>query len=148
MSDQPKNLQVFVDGEAMPAEEARAFWGRFSAYMEEHKGDLGGFAKAEGFASVHPDMGPGGAILRVSRTAAQGAYVNVSKGASESTKPAEKQAEKPAPKPMAPKLGNPFAAGGGRSFGGGGRPGGGGKGGGGGGFGPPKRTKAGGNRGR
>jgi hypothetical protein len=66
----------------MPADDARAFWGRFSAYMEANKGDLAGFAKQEGFASVHPSMGPSGAVLLVSRSSAQRPYVSVAKGES------------------------------------------------------------------
>jgi hypothetical protein len=77
---QEQALAVVVDGEPMPAEEARAFWGRFSAYMEEHKGDLGGFAKQEGFASVHPAMRDGKAILLASRTSAQRPYAPVDRG--------------------------------------------------------------------
>ncbi len=78
--DQGQVLAVVVDGEPMPAEEARAFWGRFSAYMEEHKGDLGGFAKQEGFASVHPAMREGKAILLASRTSAQRPYAPADRG--------------------------------------------------------------------
>ncbi|MGO8997142.1 MAG: hypothetical protein ACLQVI_27825 [Polyangiaceae bacterium] len=70
-------LGVIVDGEAMPREQAREFWARFSAYMEEHKGDLAGFAKQEGFASVHPAMENGAAVLLVSRTSAQRPYAPV-----------------------------------------------------------------------
>jgi hypothetical protein len=50
--------------------------------MEEHKGDLAGFAKAEGFASVHPELHGGEPVLIVSKTAAQKPY------ASAATKPA------------------------------------------------------------
>ena len=67
-------LTVIVDGTPMPEEEARAFWTRFSDHMETNKGDLAGFAKAEGFASVRPAMGPEGAQLVVSRTAKQEPY--------------------------------------------------------------------------
>ena len=67
-------LKVLVDGVAMPEEQARGFWKRFSAHMEANKGDLAGFAKAEGFASVHLTMGPGGAELHVSRDAPQKPY--------------------------------------------------------------------------
>ena len=73
-------LGVFIDGEPMPRDEARAFWGRFSAYMEEHKGDLAGFARQEGFASVHPAMKDGQAVLLASRSAAQKPYASVEKG--------------------------------------------------------------------
>ena len=69
-------LIVIVDGTPMPDEEARAFWTRFSDHMEKNKGDLAGFAKAEGFASVRPAMGPQGAQLVVSRTAKQEPYGN------------------------------------------------------------------------
>jgi hypothetical protein len=69
-------LTVLVDGTPMPDEEARAFWTRFSDHMEKNKGDLAGFAKAEGFASVRPAMGPNGAQLVVSRTAKQEPYAN------------------------------------------------------------------------
>ena len=72
-------LQVMVDGVPMPEADARAFWKRFSAHMEAHKGDLLGFAKAEGYASVHPGMGPNGAELVVSRTKPQGPYRNVAR---------------------------------------------------------------------
>jgi hypothetical protein len=69
-------LTVIVDGAPMAEEEARAFWTRFSDHMEKNKGDLAGFAKAEGFASVRPAMGPQGAQLVVSRTAKQEPYAN------------------------------------------------------------------------
>ena len=69
-------LEVIVDGAPMPEAEAREFWKRFSAHMEAHKGDLLGFAKAEGFASVQPVMGPNGAELHVSRNAPQQPYSN------------------------------------------------------------------------
>ncbi len=67
-------LTVIVDGVPMADEEARTFWARFSEHMEKNKGDLAGFAKAEGFASVRPAMGPDGAQLVVSRTAKQEPY--------------------------------------------------------------------------
>lgn len=71
------NLRVLIDGTALPDEEARAVWQRFSDWMEEHRGDLGGFAKAEGFASVHPSVADGRPILVISRTAAQKPYRSV-----------------------------------------------------------------------
>ena len=73
-------LSVTVDGVPMAEAEARAFWKRFSAHMDAHKGDLAGFAKAEGYASVHPGVGPDGAVIAVSRSAPQGPYRNVSSG--------------------------------------------------------------------
>ena len=68
------SLAVEVDGQPMPPEPASALWRRFSAWMEEHQGDLAGFAKAEGFASVHPELRGGGPVLVASRTAPQRAY--------------------------------------------------------------------------
>lgn len=64
----------------MDGAEARGFWQRFSAYMDENKGDLAGFAAKEGFASVVPETGKSGARLRVSRTAPQPAYANAKGG--------------------------------------------------------------------
>ena len=87
-------LSVTVDGVPMPEAEARAFWKRFSAHMDAHKGDLAGFAKAEGYASVHPGVGPSGAVIVVSRTAPQGPYRNVSSG-SKTPQPAGAGAHRP-----------------------------------------------------
>ena len=72
-------LSVVVDGEEMPEAEARAFWKRFSDWMDTNKGDLGGFAKSEGFASVRPEHGSRGAVLVVSKTAAQVPYATAKK---------------------------------------------------------------------
>jgi hypothetical protein len=74
-----RSLGVLVDGVAMAPEEARAFWERFSAHMETNKGDLAGFARAEGFASVHPSLGPAGPVLLASRSSAQKPYTSVGK---------------------------------------------------------------------
>jgi hypothetical protein len=67
-------LGVVIDGEALPDEAARSFWKRFSAWMEEHRADLEGFARAEGLASVRPEMHESGPVLVASRTAAQRPY--------------------------------------------------------------------------
>ncbi len=72
-------LRVLVDGESMPTEEAIAFWKRFSAWMDEHQGDLGGFAKSEGLASVRPEMHSGAPVLVASRSAAQTPYTTAPK---------------------------------------------------------------------
>lgn len=76
-------LRVVVDGAPLPDDAARALWKRFSEHMDAHKGDLAGFAKAEGYASAHPAMGPEGAELRLSKHAPQGPYRNVSKSGGE-----------------------------------------------------------------
>jgi hypothetical protein len=67
-------LEVFVDQIALPEAEARSFWKRFSSHMETNKGDLAGFAAAEGLSSVHPETRAGKAVLVASRTAAQRPY--------------------------------------------------------------------------
>jgi hypothetical protein len=67
-------LGAVLDGQPLAEEDARALWERFSAYMDEHKGDLAGFAKEEGFASVHPAMEKGLPVLVASRSAPQKAY--------------------------------------------------------------------------
>ncbi|MBV9948134.1 MAG: hypothetical protein JOZ69_14865 [Myxococcales bacterium] len=68
------SLRVVVDGETLPDPEARAFWKRFSEWMDGHHGDLAGFAQAEGFASVHPEMAASGPVLVASRSDPQRPY--------------------------------------------------------------------------
>jgi hypothetical protein len=80
-SDRRRALAVLVDGAPMPESDARAFWQRFSDWMEEHRGDLAGFAASEGFASVHPGVAAGHPVLHVSRSVAQRPYGPVSGGA-------------------------------------------------------------------
>jgi hypothetical protein len=73
--DTPRRpLSALVDGVALPDEEARALWLRFSEWMEEHRGDLAGFAAKEGFASVHPGVENGKPVLLASHTVAQRPY--------------------------------------------------------------------------
>ncbi len=67
-------LQVLLDGEPLPSQEAIAFWKRFSEWMDAHPGDLGGFARGEGLASVHPEMHDGIPVLVASRSAPQTPY--------------------------------------------------------------------------
>ena len=67
-------LAVLVDGAPMPEPEARALWERFSTWMEEHPGDLAGFAANEGFASVHPGVEKGRPVLRASKKDPQRPY--------------------------------------------------------------------------
>ncbi len=75
-------LSVVVDGAPLGNDEARAFWKRFSDWMEERRGDLAGFACAEGFASVHPEMRGDGPMLVVSRSEPQRAYQSAAKNES------------------------------------------------------------------
>jgi hypothetical protein len=72
-------LRVLVDGEALPTEEAIAFWKRFSAWMDEHPGDLAGFAQGEGLASVTPEMHSGAPVLVASHSAPQKPYTTAAK---------------------------------------------------------------------
>src|SRR5262245_37505864 len=71
-----RRLAVFVDGVPLPDEEARALWERFSAFMEEHRGDLAGFAASEGFKSVHPTVENGRPVLRASHSEGQRPYAS------------------------------------------------------------------------
>lgn len=80
MSGSGRRLGVLVDGVPMPEPEALALWGRFSTWMEDHRGDLAGFAAQEGFASVHPGVDGDRPVLRASKSAAQLAYASVSVG--------------------------------------------------------------------
>jgi hypothetical protein len=72
-------LRVLVDGKALPTEEAIAFWKRFSTWMDEHPGDLAGFAETEGLTSVTPEMHEGAPVLVASRTAPQKPYTTAPK---------------------------------------------------------------------
>jgi len=67
-------LQVVVDGVPLDGDRARTFWQRYSAWMEEHAGDLAGFARSEGLASMHPEMHAGAPVLVGSRTEPQLPY--------------------------------------------------------------------------
>jgi hypothetical protein len=87
-------LKVFVDGAPLPEDEAREFWKRFSAHMDANKGDLAGFAKKEGFASVHPAMGAEGAELHASRDAAQKPYATAPRSGSRSGSPEDQSGKR------------------------------------------------------
>jgi hypothetical protein len=84
-------LGVTVDGVPLPEREAQEMWKRFSAHMDAHKGDLVGFARAEGFASVHPEMKGGQALLVASRSAPQRPYSSARRQAPPGGKPAGKR---------------------------------------------------------
>ncbi len=72
-------LRVVVDGAPLAEEAAREFWRRFSDWMEQHVGDLAGFAAAEGLASVKPEVHGGRPVLVASRTAPQSPYTTAVK---------------------------------------------------------------------
>ena len=64
------NLAALVDGAPLGEEEARALWKEFSAHMDEHRGDMAGFAKLKGWQSVLPEYRRGQAVLVVKTGAA------------------------------------------------------------------------------
>lgn len=72
-----KRLGVLVDGKPLPEAEAHALWDRFSTWMEDHRGDLAGFAATEGFASIHPGVDGDRPVLRASHQAPQRPYTSV-----------------------------------------------------------------------
>jgi hypothetical protein len=59
-------LLVIADGRKLPDDEARAVWTRFSAWMDEHPGDMDGFARREGWATARPETRDGKAVLVLS----------------------------------------------------------------------------------
>lgn len=58
-------LAATVDGTALPEDEARALWAEFSRHMDEHRSDMGGFARQRGWFSVTPTHQDGRAVLVV-----------------------------------------------------------------------------------
>jgi len=63
-------LVALIDGAPLPDEEAKALWKEFSAHMDEHRGDMAGFAKKKGWHSVVPEHRKGKAVLVVNTSAA------------------------------------------------------------------------------
>lgn len=68
MTTPKSRLAVTIDGTRLSDDEARALWERFSDWMEDHRGDLAGFAAAEGLASIHPGVDGGLPVLIGSKT--------------------------------------------------------------------------------
>ena len=64
--DRP-TLAVLIDGMALSDDEARELWTKFSTHMDANEGDLAGFARQHGFASVAPEYRKGQAVLVVRR---------------------------------------------------------------------------------
>jgi hypothetical protein len=62
---EPAALVVELDGKTLAPAEAEETWRAFSAHMDEHQGDLAGFAKARGWKSVAPTYRRGSAVLLV-----------------------------------------------------------------------------------
>lgn len=74
MVDKP-SLTVIIDGVPLPDDEARALWTRFSEHMDEHRGDMAGFAKLCGYVSVAPEVRHGQPVLVVQTTEAAAAKI-------------------------------------------------------------------------
>jgi hypothetical protein len=62
-------LAATVDGRRLEPAQARALWERFSAYMQTHRGDFGGFARAEGYAHAAVSAAGGVAMLTLESAA-------------------------------------------------------------------------------
>jgi hypothetical protein len=56
-------LAVVLDGRSLDDAQARQIWLEFSRHMDEHEGDLDGFARIKGWASVKPEHRAGQAVL-------------------------------------------------------------------------------------
>ena len=63
MTTEQSTLAALVDGVALPGEQARELWKKFSDYMGEHRGDVAGFAKTAGFVQIAPEYRNGKAVL-------------------------------------------------------------------------------------
>jgi|GEM_PF-4838493 len=63
MTTEQSALAALVDGVMLTEDAARDLWKRFSDYMGEHRGDLAGFAKTNGFVEVVPEHRGGKAVL-------------------------------------------------------------------------------------
>lgn len=56
-------LAVILDGRSLDDAQAREIWLEFSRHMDANEGDLDGFARAKGWASVKPEHRAGQAVL-------------------------------------------------------------------------------------
>lgn len=88
---EPSRLAVTMDGTPLDPEAARALWTEFSAHMDEHRGDMAGFARKKGWHSVLPEYQKGRAVLVIRTTAAP--------LSAPPPHPAERRAEPPARAP-------------------------------------------------
>ena len=68
MSDQKPRLAAEIDGVPLPEDKAREIWTKFSEHMDEHRGDMTGFAKLHGYARVSPEARRGQAVLVIQTT--------------------------------------------------------------------------------
>jgi hypothetical protein len=63
MTTEQSALAALVDGVALSGDAARDLWKKFSDYMGEHRGDVAGFAKNNGFVRIAPEYRNGKAVL-------------------------------------------------------------------------------------
>jgi hypothetical protein len=104
-------MRALRDGKALEPDDARELWAHFSSWMDEHPGDLAGFAAALGVTSVRPALDGGGAVLLVSTTEAQAAYGNATRLGPAAGKGKKREKGAAPPKPGAPKpKGKPASA--------------------------------------
>jgi hypothetical protein len=102
------SMRAVRDGEALEQDEARELWAHFSAWMDEHPGDLAGFASALGVTSVRPALDAKGAVLVVSTTEAQTAYGHAARLGGPAAKAAKREKGAAPPGAVTPKSkGNP-----------------------------------------
>ena len=90
-------LLALIDGVALPDEEGRALWREFSAHMDEHRGDMAGFAKKKGWVSVSPEHRGGKAVLLVRTTAAPPQPAEAPRPAAKPRPASPKPASRPRP---------------------------------------------------
>jgi hypothetical protein len=69
MSQEASRLAAMIDGALVPDAEARALWKEFSEHMDEHRGDMAGFARKKGWFSIAPEHRQGKAVLLVQTSA-------------------------------------------------------------------------------
>jgi hypothetical protein len=59
-------LGAIIDGRALSDDEARVLWVEFSVHMDDHVGDLAGFARSKGWTKIVPEHRAGRAVLVIS----------------------------------------------------------------------------------
>lgn len=59
-------LGAIIDGRVLSDDEARVLWVEFSVHMDDHVGDLAGFARSKGWTKIVPEHRAGRAVLVIS----------------------------------------------------------------------------------
>jgi hypothetical protein len=102
MSDNASRLAAWIDGTPLAEEEARALWKEFSEHMDEHRGDMAGFATKKGWFSVLPEHRAGKAVLMV-RTSATAKMAPPPAAPKPAPRPQGKPQQKKGPPPQQKK---------------------------------------------